>query len=44
MIQYRGHGRNVYEDKNLYFMDDWYAEDCIDAPLEFHMRQYFYLK
>ena len=44
MIQYGYFNYNVDTDDILLLLDQWYAEDCMDTPLEFNMRESYVLK
>ena len=44
MIQDRDFNGNVDTDDILSLMAEWYAEDCMDTPSTFHMREYYVLK
>ena len=44
MIQDRDLNRNVDNDDIILFLGDWYAEDCMDTPQMFHIRDYYVLK
>ena len=43
MIQYRDLNDNVDTDDILSLLSEWDAEDCIDTPSTFHMREYYAL-
>ena len=43
-IQDRDLNSNVDTDDILLLLDEWYAEDCMDTPSPFHMREYYVLK
>ena len=44
MIQDRDLNRNVDMDDILSLLAYWYAEDCMDTPSTFHMRESYALK
>ena len=44
MIQGVDLNSNVYTDDILSLMAEWDAEDCMDTPSNFHMREYYLLK
>ena len=44
MIQDRDLNRNVDTDDILSLLAEWDAEDCMDTPSTFHMREYYALK
>ena len=44
MIQDRYLDRNVDTDDILFLLAEWDAEDFMDTPLKFHMREYYALK
>ena len=43
-IQDRGLNSNVYTEDMLLLLADWDAEDCMDTPSTFHMRESYVLK
>ena len=44
MIQDRDFDRNVDTDGILSLLDEWDAEDCMDTPSTFHMREFYNIK
>ena len=44
MIQDRDLNKNVDTDDILSVLAEWDAEDCMDTPSKFHMREYYALK
>ena len=44
MIQDRYINSNVYTDDILSLLTEWDAEDCMDTPSTFHIREYYALK
>ena len=44
MIQDRNFNSNVDTDDILSLLDEWYAEDCMDTPSTFHMRESYAIK
>ena len=44
MIQDRDFDSNVDTDNILSLLTEWYAEDCMDTPSTFHMRESYALK
>ena len=44
MIQDRDLNSNVDTDDILSLLADWDAEDCMDTPSPFHIREYYALK
>ena len=44
MIQDRDINSNVDTDDILSLLAEWDAEDCMDTPSTFHMREYYTLK
>ena len=44
MIQDRYLNSNVYTDDILSLLDEWNAEDCMDTPSTFHIRESYALK
>ena len=44
MIQDSYFDSNVYTDENLSLLAEWDAEDCMDTPSTFHMRESYDLK
>ena len=44
MIQDRDFDSNVDRDEILLLLAEWDAEDCMDTPSTFHMREYYALK
>ena len=44
MIQDRDFDSNVDTDDILSLLAEWDAEDCIETPSTFHMREYYALK
>ena len=41
MIQDGDINRNVNTDDIILLLDEWDAEECMDAPSTFHMRKYY---
>ena len=44
MIQYRDLDSNLDTDDILSLLAEWDAEDCMDMPSTFHMRESYVLK
>ena len=44
MIQYGDININVYTDDILSLLAEWYAEDCMNMPSTFHMRESYVLE
>ena len=44
MIQDRGLNINVDTDDILLSLAEWNAEDCMDKPSTFHMREYYFFQ
>ena len=44
MIQYGYLNINVETDDILLLLYEWDAEDCMETPSTFHMREYYILK
>ena len=44
MIQDKDFNSNVDTDDILLLLAEWDAEDCMDKPSKFHMREYYILK